>query len=178
MHSALKESRCSGGSRHTDRNPFQFPTKIRLVDEKKIWNDCVRASRVLTFAWNWCCVGHLEVTNDENERYWMLGFLSFDRLPREANWFDIGVAKNFSDFASKFQSFLESQPTTRPLTYSADFYRVANSSRQSSSGTFTDCLIQRPEILCTTSCERRRSGRLTCWAEQSSKTRHEHVLHL
>jgi len=104
-----------------------------LVDHSLIWKTLYRASRVLTFVSGiGAGVGHIELTNGTTDRFWLLGFSKFDRFPRQSNWFDIEMIDDFRKFAKAYHAFLDEEPPALPLTYSSDFYRASNSSRESS----------------------------------------------
>ncbi|CUX81513.1 MAG: hypothetical protein HLUCCA05_04330 [Roseibaca calidilacus] len=103
------------------------------VDYSSAWKEIWRASKVLTFAsGNGVGVGHVECRGDETEHFWLLGFSKFDRFPRPSNWFDIEMENEFGFFAKAYHEFLDSEPSNLPLTYSSDFYRASNSSRDTS----------------------------------------------
>ncbi|MBN9886922.1 hypothetical protein [Salipiger abyssi] len=104
-----------------------------LLGEVELWKMVYNASRILTFSMGiGVAAGHVEAMRHGVVQFHLLGFSRFDRFPRQSNWYDIEVLKDFSEFASAFCAYLENEPVNAPLTLALDFYRASNSSRVSS----------------------------------------------
>ncbi|MBS0123225.1 hypothetical protein [Thetidibacter halocola] len=102
-------------------------------DDKALWKHFHRAAKVLSFTTGGgVAVGHVEATNGDDVAFRMLGFSRCDGFFQPNNWFDLEVVNGFSSFAGAFHRYLEDEPSTRPLTYSLDFYRASNAARSTS----------------------------------------------
>jgi hypothetical protein len=95
--------------------------------------ELTNASRLLNFtAGSGVSIGHIEALQDRHVQYWLYGFQRLDNARRHQNWHDLETVKDFSDLGRGFSSFLENEPSDKPLTYALDFYRASNSTRSSS----------------------------------------------